>query len=177
MRPLARVNFAKVDRPCPQAEIIERRSDVLRVGPIASQEEPLDRARGLDHLSQNPKQGDEIIPTNPAVAKRLDPTTVFVRIKRTDKSRWRVTHHGEKRLDRGEHARDPAEREPGGTEPSYLSVGRVTKTPDHVHRIGSRVEVVELEIQPIERVPRRLSHRGLTMSGRHELLLQDTRRM
>jgi hypothetical protein len=76
-----------------------------------------------------------------AVAARIEPSHV---------RRRRGPHHRQHPLDRLQHARHATERQRRRDEPDDFAVVVSLETPDDLYRIGRRIGVVEIGVEPIQ---------------------------
>ncbi len=84
-------------------------------------------------------------------ARGVDRGAVARRLEVAHERRRMRPHDGQQRLDRLQHAGHAPERQRGRHETDDFPVRGVVVTPDEVHRVGRRVDVIERLVERIER--------------------------
>jgi len=145
------IDLIEVDRARPRREPIQRRSDIRGGGCVAVEKKPLDRPCLRDHPTQDPQQRDQVHAANPAVHEWAQAVTVARGVEVADERGRTVPQHREQRLGRAQHARHPAERQRRRAERDHLPVGRGGVATHDMDRIDRRFDVIEGDVQTLER--------------------------
>jgi len=117
---------------------------------MAFEKKSFDRSRAIDHLPQDPQQRDQVGAARPPMDDGGEGRTIAARIELPHVRRRLRSHDREHALDRLQHAQHATERERPGDESDHLAVVVFRETADDLYRIGGRVGMVELGVQPIE---------------------------
>jgi len=147
----AAVHRFHVERQGARRKAVERPFHIVGVGIVPLEEESFDRAGAFDHLLHHPEQRGEVGAARPSVHEVTKARGVAARIERADRARRLRTHGREQALDRLQHAADAAEREGRGAEADDFAIVRAIVAADDLNRIGGRIGIVEVAVQPIER--------------------------
>ena len=129
---------------------VERVRDVGGGWVVAFEEEPLDRARTVDHLLDDPQQRDDVRSANPAVHEPGERLPLSDGIERAHVGRRPIADDRQQPLDRLQDARHPAEGERRRAEADDLAIVGPLVAPDDLNRIGRRIGIVELGVEPVQ---------------------------
>jgi len=142
-------------------ERLQRVAHVGRGRVVPGGKEAFNRAVFLQHAPQDQHQRQQIAAADPPVHQRLEPVLLLGGLEGTDKRRGMRPDHAEQRLDRLEHAGHASKRQARGAKPHHLAIRRVGEPADDVHRVGGRVQVIEADVQVVERRPHPHRVRGV----------------
>jgi len=142
----------KVHLERPNRKAVECLGDIGSGRVVAFEKESFDGAGTIDHLFDDPQQRDDVGSANPAMHEPGKRVLLADGIERANVGRRSIADNRHQPLDRLEHARHPAKRQRRRAEADHLAIVGTLVAADNLNRIGRRIGVVELRVQPIQRV-------------------------